>query len=115
MNLSPKTVSDMRSLGYDIVRVSSVLPENTSDLDLLEYGAKNERVVITQDLDFGALLAIYGYDRPSVITLRLSGSAPDTITERLIEVIPQIEKPLAQGSAVTVEDRLVRIRPIPIR
>ena len=114
MNLSLKTVASMQKRGYDVVRVSSVLPENTADLALLKYAAEEGRVIITQDLDFGALLAIHGYDRPSVITLRLSGSDPDTITARLIEVIPQIEKSLAQGSAVTVEDRLVRIRRIPI-
>ena len=114
MNLSPKTVAVMQNRGYDIVRVSSVLPENTPDLLLLQYAAEDGRVIITQDLDFGALLAIHGYDRPSVITLRLSGADPDTITERLIEVIPQIENSLSEGAAVTVEDRLVRIRPIPI-
>ena len=114
MNLSPKTVRSMQKHGYDIVRVSSVLPENTPDLVLLQYAAETDRVIITQDLDFGTLLAIHGYDSPSVITLRLSGTDPDTITARLIEVIPQIEKSLAEGTAVTVEDRLVRIRPIPI-
>ena len=114
MNLSPKTVAAMQNRGYAVVRVSSVLPENTPDLALLKYAAEDGRVIITQDLDFGALLAIHGYDRPSVITLRLSGADPDTITERLIEVIPQIENSLSEGAAVTVEDRLVRIRPIPI-
>ena len=114
MNLSPKTVTAMQNRGYDVVRVSSVLPENTPDLALLEYAAEDGRVIITQDLEFGALLAIHGYDRPSVITLRLSGSDPDTIAARLIEVIPQIENSLSEGAVITVEDRLVRIRPIPI-
>ena len=114
MNVSPRTVGAFQKLGIDIIRVSSVLPDNAPDEAILNLARKTGRVLITQDLDFSALLAIHGYDRPSLITLRLSHSDPQTVTDRLLEVIPQIQEALHSGCAVTVEDRVVRIRTIPI-
>jgi predicted nuclease of predicted toxin-antitoxin system len=114
MNVSPKTVSAFQRLGVDMIRTSSLLPDNASDETILNLARKTGRVLITQDLDFSALLAIHGYDRPSLITLRLSHSDPQTVTDRLYVVIPQIEDDLAAGCAVTVDDRVIRIRQIPI-
>lgn len=114
MNVSPRTVDEFQKLRVDMIRVSSLLPDNSSDEAILDLARKTGRVLVTQDLDFSALLAIHGHDRPSLITLRLSKSDPQTITDRLIEVIPQIQEALLSGCAVTVEDRVVRIRPIPI-
>ncbi len=114
MNVSPKTVSAFQRLGVDMIRTSILLPENAADEAILNLARKTGRVLITQDLDFSALLAIHGYDRPSLITLRLSHADPQTVTDRLREVIPKIEDTLAEGCAVTVEDRVIRIPPIPI-
>jgi len=60
------------------------------------------------------LLALGGYDRPSLISLRLSVSDPETITRRLLEVFPQIEQALQEGYAVTIDDVVVRVRRLPI-
>jgi predicted nuclease of predicted toxin-antitoxin system len=89
MNVSPKTVSVFQRLGVDMIRVSSLLPDNAPDETILNLARKTGRVLITQELDFSALLAINGYDRPSLITLRLSHSDPQTVTDRLREVIPK--------------------------
>ena len=115
MNVSPKTVSVFQHLGFDMIGVSSLLAETASDESIMNLARNTDRVLITQDLDFSALLAIHGYDRPSLITLRLSHSDPQTVTDRLYQVIPQIQEALLNGCAVTVEDRVIRIRPIPIR
>lgn len=37
---------------------------------------------VTQDLDFSTLLALGGFDRPSLIILRLSEGDPDTVSRR---------------------------------
>jgi predicted nuclease of predicted toxin-antitoxin system len=71
-------------------------------------------VIITQDLDFSALLALGGYSRPSLITLRLSNTDPNIVTQRPLQTMHQVEAVLQQGSAVTVDDKTVRIRKLPI-
>ena len=114
MNISPKTVSSLSQKGWDILRVSQSLPVNASDQEILDLARHEGRVIVTQDLDFSALLALGGFDRPSLITLRLSVSDPESITQRLIEILPQLEDALGKGSAVTIEDASFRIRRLPI-
>jgi predicted nuclease of predicted toxin-antitoxin system len=114
MNISPKSVDTFRQRGFDVIRVSQHLPVTASDETVLELARQEGRVVVTQDLDFSTLLALGGFDRPSLITLRLSVSDPETVTLRLLDVLPQIEVLLAQGCAVTVEDAAVRVRRLPI-
>jgi predicted nuclease of predicted toxin-antitoxin system len=84
------------------------------DQEVLQLARREGKVVVTQDLDFSALLALGGYDRPSLITLRLSVSDPETVTRRLLEVLPQVEQCLQEGCVVTIEDVAVRIRQLPI-
>ena len=114
MNISPRTVQALQALGWDIIRVSEVLPVTAADEEILEFAREGARAVITQDLDFSALLALSGYDRPSLITVRMSVSDPEAITSRLANLLPHIEDLAAQGAAITVEDLNVRIRGLPI-
>ncbi|MEH2389421.1 MAG: DUF5615 family PIN-like protein [Nostoc sp.] len=97
MNISPQTVAALQGKGWDIIRVSDVLPATTSDLEILEFARQENRVVITQDLDFSMLLALGGYNQPSLVTLRLSLTDPDIITKRLMNTIPQVEQILIES------------------
>jgi len=115
MNLSPLTVNDLRRDGWEIVRVSDFLPADASDDKILAWTRSQDSVLITQDLDFSTLLALAGFLRPSLITLRLSNTDPGVVTSRLRRIIAQIEQALREGSAVTVDDINVRIRRLPIR
>ncbi|HIC96052.1 TPA: hypothetical protein EYP12_05445 [Candidatus Bipolaricaulota bacterium] len=114
MNISPRTVEVLKQQGWDTIRVSQLLPVNATDQEILDLARQEGRVVLTQDLDFSALLALGGYDRPSLITLRLSVSDPETVTQRLLEVLPRIEQALQEGCAVAIEEISVRVRRLPI-
>ncbi|NES00317.1 MAG: hypothetical protein F6J86_42135 [Symploca sp. SIO1B1] len=115
MNISPQTVTFLQQQGWDIVRVAEVLPATTPDPEIMEFARREERVIVTQDLDFSTLLALGGYNQPSLITLRLSASDPDTVNQKLIKVLPGVEELLEEGCAVTIQDTNVRIRKLPIR
>jgi predicted nuclease of predicted toxin-antitoxin system len=114
MNISPQTVKTLLQHGWDILRVSDVLPANTPDLKILEFARCEGKIVITQDLDFSALLALSGYDHRSLITLRLLDSDPQIVTRRLLEVFPHIKRSLHLGCAVTMDEVTVRVRRLPI-
>jgi predicted nuclease of predicted toxin-antitoxin system len=90
MNISPLTVEALAAEGVDIVRVSSLLPVNAPDEKILALAREQGRVVITQDMDFSALLALGGYDQPRLVTLRLLNTDPPVVTERLRAILPQI-------------------------
>ncbi len=115
VHISPKTVGDLQKQGYEIIRSSEVLPTNAPDINILEFARTENWVVLTQDLDFSMLVALSRYSQPSLITLRLSSAKPDTVTQKLLDVLPQIEEALQEGSAITIQDDSIRIRKLPVR
>ena len=115
VHISPKTVADLQKQGYEIIRSSEVLPANAPDINILEFARTENWVVLTQDLDFSMLVALSRYSQPSLITLRLSSAKPDIVTQKLLDVLPQIEEALQEGSAITIQDESIRIRKLPVR
>jgi len=114
IHISPATTSELRDRGWDTVRVSEVLEATSSDADILEYARQHGRTVVTQDLDFSALLAIGGHSAPSVITLRLEDARPAIVTSRLLDVVSALEQELSEGIIVSADETTVRYRFLPI-
>ena len=115
MNISPETVNALQEKGLDIIRVSEILPVTSSDMEILDFARRENRVVVTQDPDFSALLALGGFDTPSVSTMRMRVSDPESITQKLLELLPVIQDMLAKGCVVSVDDYSFRIRWLSIR
>lgn len=115
VHISPLTVTSLKQQGYDIVRTTDLLEANANDTEILELARVQGRIVVTQDLDFSMLVALSNYEQPSLITLRLSSAKPNIVTQRLLEILPQLELELREGSAITVDDNSVRVRKLPIR
>lgn len=66
IHISPHTCNSLREAGYHVLRVNDVLPSTASDLQIIEYARQQKMVIITQDLDFSALLALTNLAGPSV-------------------------------------------------
>lgn len=114
MHISPATVQFLQALGHDTVRVNEIMPSNSSDRSIVEAARKEERVIITQDLDFSEIISFSGEKAPSLISLRLSSSRIEFVNKRLEKVLPMIESDLVKGSIVVVEDNRIRLRYLPI-
>lgn len=115
VHISPLTVTTLRLADYDIVRVPDILPKASPDSVILEFARIENRIILTQDLDFSVLVALGRYVQPSLITLRLSSARPDFVSQRLLSILPELEQPLIEGCAVTIEDNSIRLRRLPIR
>jgi len=115
MNISSLTVNELKKLGWNIVRVSEILEVQTSDIELLSFAREHNKVLITQDLDFSALLAVGGYEKPSVINIRVENPNPDFITSRLVEVVSRMKKELEEGAIVSVDEVSARYRNLPLK
>lgn len=114
MDLSPLTVRQLKEKGWEIIRVSEVMDVRTDDIDILNYAREHNQVVITHDLDFSELLAVNGLDSPSVINLRLENMQPDFVTQRIIDIVSQLEDELKKGIGVSVNEISARFRNLPI-
>ena len=115
MNISPQTVSVLQALGYSIIRVTGILPANSTDRRILSRAREDNLIVVTQDLDFSTLVALGGYIAPSLVTIRMSDSSPEKVTERLIQVLPQIKGILPLGYSIIIGDNHHRLRKLPFK
>lgn len=114
LQISPLTVSDLQSTGYQITRITDYLPSTASDDEIIEFAIRQGAVIITQNLDFSSLIAQSGLSQPSVISLRIGNAKPEVIAQILQQVLPQIEKELAAGAIVSVEETRFRVRKLPV-
>ena len=76
MNLSPRWVDFRAAAGHEAVHWIDVGEPNAPDSAILECARRNGRVILTQDLDFGTLLAVGGLATPSAIQFRAEAVLP---------------------------------------
>ena len=96
------------------MRVGEVLAATSTDAEIVAEAVRDQRVVLTQDLDFSAIVALSARAGPSVLSLRLSSARIEHVNSRLERVVPMVEADLEAGAVVTVEDARVRVRSLPV-
>jgi predicted nuclease of predicted toxin-antitoxin system len=67
MNLSPRWVPWLANAGFQVHHWSTIGAFNATDAEIMGYAASNNSVVVTNDLDFGAILAATQRKKPSVV------------------------------------------------
>lgn len=114
LHISPRTVEFLSSLGHDVVRVNSILLVTSPDESIVAFASREQRTILTQDLDFSAIIALAGERLPSLLTLRLSSSRIEYVNAVLQKILPALEQDVTAGMLITVEDDRVRRRSLPI-
>ncbi len=85
MNPSPRWVNALTGAGFEAVHWSALGPANSPDSEIMAYARVNGYVVLTHDLDFGAILAATHGDKPSVVQIRADNISPQAIGELVID------------------------------
>ena len=109
-NLSPDIVDWLRAAKHDVTYAREI-GRGTDDLDWLRSAARERRVIITADLDFGDHVFNHRRETAGVVQLRLYRTLPSLLLAVLIEHWPAIE-PVCLDHFVTVTEGNIRIRPI---
>ena len=65
MNLSPRWVGVLMEAGFDAVHWSTLGRSNALDTEIMDFAKANGYVVLTHDLDFGAILAATHGEKPA--------------------------------------------------
>jgi predicted nuclease of predicted toxin-antitoxin system len=114
MGISPKTVAFLNDLGHEALHLHDEGLDRLPDPAILDKARYEGRVLLTHDLDFGELVAASGARLPSVIIFRLRSMRPEQVNHYLGEILTQHDNALEQGVVMSVNERQVRIRLLPI-
>lgn len=114
MGISPATVAFLRSLGHDALHLHEQGLDRTQDSGILEKGLLEDRVILTHDLDFAELIAASAARLPSIVIFRLRNMRPERVNEYLQTLIADHSEALEQGAVVSVTERQIRVRLLPI-
>lgn len=115
MDISPRTVTFLQSLGHDAIHLHDQGLDRLSDAAILAKARDEERILLTHDLDFGEIVALSGTRLPSVITFRLRNMRPHQVNSYLHAIITQHQGILEQGAIVTVAAGRIRVRLLPLK
>jgi predicted nuclease of predicted toxin-antitoxin system len=104
----------LRERGWDAVHVGDIALAAANDQVLLTKASEQNRVLITLDADFHTLLALSGDSGPSVIRIRIEGLRAEALADLIHNVVEQARSELADGAVVSVQERRIRVRKLPI-
>ena len=104
-------VRTLRRAGFDVLSVSETAPR-AEDSEVIGLALREERILLTEDKDFGRLVYSHGQETLGVIFLRFPTFARKQISRDVLNLVRQQGEKLA-GSFVTVQPGRIRISHAP--
>ena len=115
MNLSPRWVDLLVNAGFEASHWSMLGAPNAPDSEIMAYGGLHGCVVLTHDLDFGAILAATQGEKPSVVQIRADDVSPGVIGKHIVIALRQMADELEEGALLTVDPNRTRLRLLPLQ
>jgi predicted nuclease of predicted toxin-antitoxin system len=114
MPLSPGLAAWLRDQGHDAVHALELGLEHATDIDIMARAKREERTIITADLDYPRLLALAQATEPSLILFREGNWSEADVCARMNGILQALsEDDIAQSILVVERDR-IRRRKLPI-
>lgn len=114
MNVNREMAAQLDQRGHVCRHAGDIGMARAKDTEIIREAKKTGEVILTHDLDYGHLLAFSAEKVPSVIILRLRDLRTDEIVSRFDAVWNEIESSLLDGAIVSLSDKSLRIRMLPI-
>ena len=114
MGVSQHAVEWLRVNGHDAVHLRDEGLQRLPNGEIFQKAGREQRIVLTFDLDFGEILAGSGGQIVSVILFRLRNTRTDFVIQRICDVLRASSAELVKGAIVIVEDGRHRVRTLPI-
>lgn len=112
--LPRSTIGHLQAMEHEAEHVGNVGLASATDETILMEGNARGAIVVTLDSDFHALLALSNASSPSVIRIRIQGLKGAGVARIVQQVVEVAEHELTAGVAVTVTDRRLALRRLPL-
>jgi predicted nuclease of predicted toxin-antitoxin system len=115
MNVSPLWVDLLVPHAHDVLHWSKVGSSNETDVNIMAWAQAKGYVVMTNDLDFGEVLAITHRQKPSVIQLRDGRNDPVKMLPTLIAALSTCSRELEEGALISIDHARPRLKLLPLK
>ena len=113
--LSPNLAVGLRATGHDVVHVRDIGLASASDEDVFQVALADSRVIVSEDTDFGTLLALRDAAKPSVVLFRgIQDRSAANLLSLLLTNLAAVTRDLDAGAVVVIENARIRIRRLPL-
>ena len=92
-------VRALRAEGYDVLAISEVTHRSV-DSELIEQAHREQRILLTEDKDFGWLVYVSHADSSGVILIRFPGNARRTLVQAVMQVVEEQGEQLLKAFVV---------------
>lgn len=100
-------VRALRSIGYDVTAICELAPR-TQDPEVIALAARERRVLLTEDKDFGQLVYAELRESSGVILIRFPTSEREALPTAILETVRELGDRLT-GIFVVLTPRRIRI------
>ena len=110
MGISLVTTAWLKEQGHDAKHLSEEELHRLSDPEIFSKADKENRIVLTTDLDFGEIAVMSRSAKISVIIFRQEDRTPASINRYLETVITFTKEELERGAIIIVQEGRIRVR-----
>jgi predicted nuclease of predicted toxin-antitoxin system len=115
MNLSPSWVERLARHGFEAVHWSTIGAVTAPDVEILTWANEHGFVVITNDLDFSAILAASARATPSVVQIRTQDLLSDEVVSTVVQALEAHGEHIERGALLSIDEAATRVRVLPLR
>ncbi|MGH9200180.1 MAG: DUF5615 family PIN-like protein [Vicinamibacterales bacterium] len=115
MNLSPSWVDGLAHHGFEAVHWSTIGSPTAPDAEILSWAREQAFVLVTNDLDFSAILAATSEQAPSVVQLRAQDLLSDSAVAAVARALTVHTDDLSRGALLSINESGTRVRLLPLR
>jgi predicted nuclease of predicted toxin-antitoxin system len=115
MNLSPSWVDRLVRHGFEAVHWSTIGAVTAPDVEILTWANEHGFVVITNDLDFSAILAASASATPSVVQIRTQDLLSDDVVSTVAQALEAHRDHVERGALLSIDEAATRVRVLPLR
>jgi predicted nuclease of predicted toxin-antitoxin system len=115
MNLSPSWVDRLAHHGFDAVHWSTIGAATAPDDEILAWARQHTLAVVTNDLDFSAILAASAGSTPSVVQIRTQDLLSDASVSAVANALEAHREDIERGVLMSIDEGGTRVRMLPLR
>jgi predicted nuclease of predicted toxin-antitoxin system len=115
MNLSPSWVERLTRYGFEVVHWSTIGTPTAPDDEILAWAREHQFVVITNDLDFSAILAATSSQAPSVAQVRSQDLLSEAAVSVVAKALEAYREEVEAGALLSIDEGGTRVRILPLR